>query len=87
MGPCRQAMDSEHLHEGQMVALPDHIQCQLRISQTFWRVNNLISLMGVRGLYTLISVRIWQKVSLNKRNRILGGFDRNDLRLLVGLRN
>lgn len=37
MGPCRQTMDSEHLHEGQMVALPDHIQCQLRMSQTFWR--------------------------------------------------
>ena len=43
--------------------------------------------MGVRGLYALISVRIWQKASLNKRNCILGGFDRNDLRLLVGLRN
>jgi len=24
---------------------------------------------------------------LNKRNRILGGFDRNDLKLFVGLRN
>ena len=70
-----------------MVALLDHFQRQLRMSQTFWRVNNLISLMGVRGLYALISVRIWQKASLNKRNRILGGFDRNDLRLLVGLRN
>ena len=57
------------------------------MNQTFWRVDNLLSLMGVRGLYALISVRIWQKVSLKKRNRILGGFDRNDLRLLVGLRN
>ena len=37
MGPCRQTMDSEHLHEGQMVALPDHIQSQLRMIQTFWR--------------------------------------------------
>ena len=70
-----------------MVALLNHFQRQLRMSQTFWRVNNLISLMGARGLYALISVRIWQKASLNKRNCILGGFDRNGLRLLVGLRN
>ena len=37
MGSCRQTMDSEHLHEEQMATLPDHIQCQLRMSQTFWR--------------------------------------------------
>ena len=57
------------------------------MSQTFWMVNNIISLMGARGLYALISVRVWQKASLNKRNCILGGFDRNALRLLVGLLN
>ena len=70
-----------------MAALLDYIQRQLRMNQTFWRVDNLLSLMGVRGCYTIISVRIWQKASLNKRNRILGGFDRNALRLLVRLRN
>ena len=43
--------------------------------------------MGARGLYTLISVRIWQKASLNKENRILEDFGRNVLRLLVRLRN
>ena len=40
--------------------------------------------MGVRGLYTLISVRIWE-TCLNKRNRILGGFDRNVLKLFYNI--
>ena len=51
MGPCRQTMDAEYLLERQMAALLDHIQRQLRMNQKFWRVNDVISLMGVRGHY------------------------------------
>lgn len=73
VGSSSQAMDTEHLYEGQVAALLVYIQCHSRLKWIFLSGEQLENPMGVRGIMRLhLRMYVKKPADLGKSTRLMG---------------